>query len=272
VTINSEEIGALESLGLTSIQAKAYLALTQLGRAKAGEIYKNAGVARQDVYRVLEKLQEIGLIEKIVCSPIEYVPTPFCDGLTMLVERKRTEFKETEKKVEKIKDHVFSPNISEQKVLSQNIIATIEKDVLNTKTRRTFGTAMQSIEYVCHWSAFIAGTIELLEETRRAIRRGVKGRTMVERPKNSLTIPKSIQKLIQDYSLEIRTVDSIPFIALGIIDKKEIIFTPMPQRNTQATTYWSKNRGFVELSNSYFETMWNKADPLDLSMPSTSGA
>src|SRR5665647_2316714 len=75
LTINREEIGVLESLGLSSIQAKAYLALTRLGRAKAGEIGKNAGVARQDVYRVLDKLQESGLIEKIVCSPTEYVPT-----------------------------------------------------------------------------------------------------------------------------------------------------------------------------------------------------
>jgi hypothetical protein len=51
---------------------------------------------------------------------------------------------------------------------------------------------------------------------------------------------------------------------LGIIDKKEIIFTPKPQRNAQTTTYWSKDPGFVELANTYFETIWNKADLFDL--------
>ncbi len=253
----------LESLGLTFIQAKAYLALIQLGRAKAGEIHKNAGVARQDIYRVLEKLQEIGLIEKIVCSPIEYFPTPLSNGLTMLVERKRTELEETAKKAEKIKENVFISNISDQQVFSQQVIATIEKEVLNLKTRRAFETAIQSINYVCKWKPFISGTLELIEETRKACRKGAKGRTVVERPKNSMTIPKPIQKLIQNYSLELRIIDSIPFIALGIIDKKEIIFVPLPQRTTQATTYWSKNLGFVELANNYFETMWNKAIPLD---------
>jgi hypothetical protein len=63
--------------------------------------------------------------------------------------------------------------------------------------------------------------------------------------------------------LEVRLIDSIPFIALGIIDKKEIIFTPLPQGTKQATTYWSNNHGFVELANNYFEYMWNKANPLD---------
>ena len=254
----------LESLGLTFIQAKAYLTLIQLGRAKAGEIHKNAGVARQDIYRVLEKLQEIGLIEKVVCSPIEFIPTPLSNGLTMLVERKRTELEETAKKAEKIKERIFTSNISEREVLSQQVIATIEKEVLNIKTRKAFETASQSIDYVCRCKPFINGGLELIEETKKANRRGVKGRTVVERPESSLTIPKPIQKLIQNHALELRIIDSIPFIALGIIDKKEIIFMPSPQRTTQAITYWSKNLGFAELANNYFETMWNKADPLNL--------
>ena len=107
MTIKSEEIAVLESLRAVLIQAKAYLALTRLGRAKAGEIYKNAHVARQDVYRILETLQEIGLVEKIICRPIEYVAIPLEDGLTKLVERKRTEFGETKKRADKIKESIF---------------------------------------------------------------------------------------------------------------------------------------------------------------------
>jgi sugar-specific transcriptional regulator TrmB len=263
IDISSEEIRALESLGLSSIQAKAYLALTQLGRAKAGEIYKNAGVARQDVYRVLEKLQEVGLIEKIISSPAEYVPTPFRNGLTMLVKRKRAEFEENAKKVEKIRDIIYPTNISKQEGLSQSLTATVEIEVLNSKTRSSFETVTQSIEYVTNWEAFIRGSLETLKEARKAFRRGIKAKTVIELPKYPLTIPKAIQTLIQDRLLDVRTVDSIPFFALGIFDKKEIVFTPLHQRTTQGNTYWSKNIGFVELANSYFETMWNKADLFD---------
>jgi sugar-specific transcriptional regulator TrmB len=262
VNVNVEEIKVLENLGLSFIQAKAYLALIQLGRAKVGEIHNKSGIARQDIYRVLEKLHDFGLAEKIVCSPVEYIPMPLSDGLTMLVERKRTEFEEMKKNAEKINDHGFS-STSEQEVSSRHITATVGKDALNSKTIRIFGTAVQTIEYVCNWNAFIRGSIDTLDESRRAIRRGVKGRTVVELPKYPLTIPKAIQKFICKQSIELRTAESISFFFLGIVDKKEIIFTPQPQRNI-ATTYWSTDRGFVELANNYFESMWSKADPFDL--------
>jgi sugar-specific transcriptional regulator TrmB len=262
--INSEEIGILNSLGLSITQAKAYLALIRLGRAKAGEIHKKANVARQDVYRVLEKLREMGLVEKIVCSPIEYVPTPFKDGLNILVEKKRTEFRETEKMAEKIKDIVSHNNISIEEAGLEGISATLEEKVIVSKIRNKFNRAMLSVEFVCKWEPFVSGTLSTYDTHKRALKRGVKARTVVELPKNSVIMPKPIQKLIQENFLEVRTLDSILFISLGIIDKKEVIFTPLPQRTTETPTYWSKNIGFVEIVNNYFETMWNKADPLDM--------
>ncbi len=252
----------LENLGLSFTQARVYLALIHLGRAKVGEIHKNSGVARQDIYRVLEKLHELGLIEKIICSPIEYVPLSLTEGISMLVKRKRTEFEEIAKKAEKIKERGFTSNSLEREVVSTEIIATVEKDALNSRTRRIFKIAEQSIEYVCKWSAFISGTMEVIEEFETITRRGVKGRTVAELPKYPLTIPKSIQKLMYEQSLELRIVESIPFYVLGIIDKKEVIFTPLPRINNQGFTYWSRDKGFAELANSYFESIWNKARPV----------
>lgn len=250
----------LESLGLSRNQAKAYLALSQLGRAKAGEIYKYASISRQDIYRVLEKLQKIGLIGKIVSCPNEYVAIPFSDGLTMLVQHKRAEFEEIAKKVEKIKENVLCPKLSEE-FLQEQIMAIAEYELLTFKIKKAFKTAMHSIEFVCNWHAFVHGTMEVLEDAKETLRKGVKGRTLVERPKNSLAVPKFIQKLVQDHLLEIRIIDSIPFTSLGIIDKNEIAFAPLHQK-TQLVVYWTKNRGLVHLANNYFENMWNKADPL----------
>jgi sugar-specific transcriptional regulator TrmB len=249
----------LVDLGLSLTQAKIYLSLIHLGRAKVGDIYKKSGVARQDIYRVLEKLLEFGLIEKIVCSPVEYVPLPLTEGISMLVNRKKTEFEKIAIKAEKIKEQGFITNSLEHEGISGEIIATMEKDVLNSKTRRTFMNAEQTVEYVCKWNAFIAGSMAVIDESRRAARRGIKGRTVVESPKYSLTIPNPIQKFMREQILELRIIGSVPFFFLGIIDKREIIFTPSPCRNMQAITYWSRDKGFAELANSYFETIWNKA-------------
>ena len=62
--IKDECAKILMDLGLTLLQAKAYLALSQLGKATVKTISKTANVARQDVYRVMLALEKLGLAEK----------------------------------------------------------------------------------------------------------------------------------------------------------------------------------------------------------------
>lgn len=62
-------------LGLTSLQAKIYLALAQTGNATIRNIAKNSKIARQDVYRIMPSLQKLGLAEQIVVSPTMYKST-----------------------------------------------------------------------------------------------------------------------------------------------------------------------------------------------------
>jgi len=58
-TENQHTTLTLTRLGLTSSQAKAYLALFRSGLSNAKKISKNSGVARPDVYRVMEKLEKL---------------------------------------------------------------------------------------------------------------------------------------------------------------------------------------------------------------------
>ncbi len=59
----TEEI--LVRSGLTKNEAKVYLALLKLGKATAAEITKKSGVHRVNVYDVLDRLMEKGLISTI---------------------------------------------------------------------------------------------------------------------------------------------------------------------------------------------------------------
>ena len=70
----SEEkiIDTLSDLGLTSYEAKVFVALTQLGEASVGEIYPQADVPRSAVYGVLDKLQKKGMIEISHGKPTKY--------------------------------------------------------------------------------------------------------------------------------------------------------------------------------------------------------
>jgi len=58
-------IDALKKLGLTEYEAKAYVAIVELGEAEAYEIARKSGVPRTRIYDVLSKLENSGLIQRI---------------------------------------------------------------------------------------------------------------------------------------------------------------------------------------------------------------
>jgi sugar-specific transcriptional regulator TrmB len=65
-----DDFDVLSELGLTKNQIKIYLSLLKLGTpTKAIRIFQVSGVPRQDVYRVLLELQQLGIVEKIISRP-----------------------------------------------------------------------------------------------------------------------------------------------------------------------------------------------------------
>ena len=62
--MQKEQIQTLMAFGLTSLQAKTYLALAKLGKADVKTIAKVSKVARQDIYRIMPTLQKWGLEKK----------------------------------------------------------------------------------------------------------------------------------------------------------------------------------------------------------------
>jgi sugar-specific transcriptional regulator TrmB len=75
----------LNGLGLTTLQAKTYLAIAILEKATVKTISKTAKIARQEIYRVTSELQEKGLIEKIIATPVEYRAIPVHDAINVLL-------------------------------------------------------------------------------------------------------------------------------------------------------------------------------------------
>jgi sugar-specific transcriptional regulator TrmB len=85
---NDETIYLLMDLGLTCSQAKAYLALTVLKKAEAKKIARVSCIARQDIYRIMPELERIGLVEKLIATPVLYGAIPLYEGALKLHEKK----------------------------------------------------------------------------------------------------------------------------------------------------------------------------------------
>ncbi|WP_267639903.1 TrmB family transcriptional regulator [Haloarchaeobius amylolyticus] len=82
-----DAIESLERLGLTSYEAKVFIALQKLGTGTAREVSRVADVPRSQVYSVTEGLEDRGLIEVQQSSPMQYRPVSTDEARSMLRER-----------------------------------------------------------------------------------------------------------------------------------------------------------------------------------------
>lgn len=72
---------SLEFLGLAGNESKVYLALLELGSAKAGIITKKSGVNRTNVYDALARLIEKGLVSYVIQSNRKYFEAKTPDNI-----------------------------------------------------------------------------------------------------------------------------------------------------------------------------------------------
>jgi sugar-specific transcriptional regulator TrmB len=90
----SEAVAAFEHLGLTSYEAKVFIALHRIGSGTARDVSRNTDVPRSQVYSAAESLAERGLVNVQQSNPMQYRPvspesaeSSLRDGLLEKLER-----------------------------------------------------------------------------------------------------------------------------------------------------------------------------------------
>jgi sugar-specific transcriptional regulator TrmB len=84
---DEDAIAGLKRLGLTTYEARVFLALQKLGSGTASEVSDVADVPRSQVYGAAEGLEERGLIETQQSTPTVYRPVPLEQARTQLLDQ-----------------------------------------------------------------------------------------------------------------------------------------------------------------------------------------
>ncbi len=79
----------LENFGFTVNQAKVYLSIVHSGSTHVGRISKDTQLHRQDIYKMLPKLEKMGLITKTIDKPFMIEAVPVGEALDNLVSKER---------------------------------------------------------------------------------------------------------------------------------------------------------------------------------------
>jgi sugar-specific transcriptional regulator TrmB len=247
----------LTKLGLTLLQAKAYLALTKLGKAEVKAISRVSNVARQDVYRVMPTLLKLGLVEKIVATPTVYQAVPLKDGLSTLLQQKTAEDAKLQKNAEKlIEDCQETGGGVVARVDEPHFIITSERALFRKRIAESTNTARKSSDAIYSPDGFRAVLFHQRKHLKRALKRGVRIRIITQKPENKKFIRKITESLRKSTSFELKYTTDLSPINIVIFDNMEVNI-----RITEGTvpSLWSNNPNFVKLAMSYFDDMWSKA-------------
>ena len=182
-------------MGLTGTEARVYLALVKSGPSKAPEIAKVSDVARPDVYRTISRLQDMGLVKKIVSSPNEFSAIPIFDALSMLLQRRRKDQAELAEKADILieKYNAFEKNASKEK-LNQFILIP-EKETLIRERIKAVDNAKEKILFMIPLKKLGPVLTNFFESFNKAIERKVSFQIITEKTENEIELKKLFEGL-----------------------------------------------------------------------------
>jgi len=256
--LKEEELGVLVNLGLRITEVKVYLGILQLGSSKASVISKVSKVNRPEVYRALSKLQEVGLVQKVIANPFLFQASPVEQGISILLEQKANKYAELEnqsvaliRKLKKISKHNHVDEHSQFVLVpsEQPIIKSLRQSIQNTHKSIDIFTSFKRLKFACHC---------LFNELENAWERGVKARVIIEENGNQ---DFDFQKTCwREPHARIKYIQSFPKAIMGIYDSEEVfIFVENKTDFPDSSALWSNNSSLVSLSQYGFNSCWRKA-------------
>lgn len=258
---SEEQIKTLVELGLTLDQARAYLALTQVGIATAKTISDISKIAKPDIYRIIPSLQEQGIVEKLITKPSSFQAVPMEYALPALLKRKETEQYLLRKKTEEMlsdskNNHLHSLLDSEVEVIiipKAAIIKRLNESILKNQNCLFIITTRKQ---------FSASILEFETNYRKALEKGVKIKIATDRHIPQKKTLRIIKTFTEKSNFEVKFLEDAPPTIVSIFDDKEAyVMLSASAQLADASALWSTNPSFVALTQNYFENKWFKARP-----------
>jgi hypothetical protein len=131
------------------------------------------------------------------------------------------------------------------------------KEAVMKRANLAIENAQCSIDIVCPKESFPKALLIVAEAYKKAMKRGVKVRWIIEEPKDEKSWPEILLTLINNPSFKFRTLRECPEERLGLFDKKEVFIALHPTTAaTESPALWTNNPSILKIVHDYFEILW----------------
>ena len=138
---DNDAVTGLKQLGLTTYEARVFVALQKLGEGTASEVSTVADVPRSQVYGAADELEERGLVETQQSTPTAYRPVPLEQARRLLLDQLAQAGEETFDYLEQVQD------THEARERSESIWLIGARDAIVSRTVQIAETAQQRLLY-----------------------------------------------------------------------------------------------------------------------------
>jgi sugar-specific transcriptional regulator TrmB len=268
-----EDIQTLSGLGITPSQGKVYLALLQLrAPSRVHIIAKLADIPRQDVYRLLDELQHLGIVQKTLVKPATFKAASPIEAVNILIRRKEIEFSLVEREANKFVQRAAQIFDEPQTELEKDQFFLITgREAITVKAMQMIENTNVTFNDITPFSEFVPWLSVLYDSINKALNRGVNIRSIIDKPPHVTSLPKSLQTVIYHPNFNLRFIPSFPKVKLGIFDNDEVLLGLFTKSGFGLSPYlWSNNSSLSVIAESHFEALWKKAINVKLEVQKSS--
>jgi sugar-specific transcriptional regulator TrmB len=263
--IQEDLVKKLAEFELTVNQAKVYLCIIQSGTVSVGKISKITKLHRQDIYKILPKIEEKGLITKTIEKPFRFQAIPLETALHQLV------LKEQEKSSARL--HLLEENFKElvNSLKDQPIEETDARfnllttdDSIRNRAQLSFSRLEKEIELITNLDLLLAPLTRLHEFVGLLSEKKAKTYLLAVTRENAETLKKIIKQIGPNPKFfKVKHMPQPLFNLYLILDRKEVwIATEQTTESGFPCILWTNDSNIVRVYEENFENCWN--NPLAL--------
>jgi len=259
---------ALSDLGLSTNQTKVYLCVLRTGGMRFQDIEKVTKIAREDIYKIVPKLEEMGLTERVLGHPTMVRALPVEIALANLIKVEKNSFTDRmfalEESTWEFMKRYKSMDTKKTEVRGEegNFVLLTQKNAIVNKGTEMIKDARDRIDAI-YSEAQLAQFIPLFAEPlRKACSGGVETRLIAEKKANMGAGKAVIEKDLRGCkTLNLRYADH-PTSHCIIVDYKQALSaTSSKGYFAESSHLWTDNKGIVELLAVNFDGLWQSAEP-----------
>jgi len=237
-----------------------YITAARLRLASVSQISKVSKVRREDVYRIMPKLEKMGLIERILGKPTKIRATPVEEALSVLIKREQDSANKKMSALATKKDEFLEHfKEYEMKAISEegHFALILQRDGVISRGLAMVKKCEREIDIVTSIEEFIRIFTDYAELLKKAIRKGVKVRVILDVFEHQdwiLRIMEEYKSSEASFYLKYRDQPSGYYI---IADNREaLVATSTDESMRENPCLWTDDNTLVGLVQKNFEGVW----------------